>query len=38
MTIYKKKATGRIKWLFAIIIFVLGMTVTFSDVYGSVLF
>ena len=38
MTIYKKKATGRFRWVLAIIVFVLGMTITFSDVYGSILF
>ncbi|NOY89318.1 MAG: PEP-CTERM sorting domain-containing protein [FCB group bacterium] len=34
MTIYKRKETGFIKWILALIIFILGMTITFSDVNG----
>jgi len=34
MTIYKRKEIGFLKWILAIIIFVLGMTITFSDVNG----
>lgn len=35
MTVYRKRKTGSLKWLLAIIVFVLGLTVTFSDVEGS---
>ena len=34
MTVYQRKCTQPLKWLFALVIFVLAMTVTFSDVYG----
>ena len=34
MTVYKKKETSILKWVIALIIFTLGMTLTFSDVYG----
>ena len=35
MTVYRKRKTGSLKWLLAIIVFVLGLTVTFSDLEGS---
>lgn len=34
MTVYSKKETHPLKWLVALIIFILAMTVTFDDVYG----
>ncbi|HOP06032.1 MAG TPA: PEP-CTERM sorting domain-containing protein [candidate division Zixibacteria bacterium] len=34
MTVYTKKETHPLKWLVALIIFILVMTVTFDDVYG----
>jgi hypothetical protein len=34
MTIYKKRHASSLKWILAIIIFVLGMTLTMSDAYG----
>ena len=34
MTIYHRKCSQPLKWLFALIIFVLAMTITFDDVYG----
>jgi hypothetical protein len=35
MTVYKTKKSHSLKWLFAIIIFVLAMTITWSDLYGA---
>jgi len=34
MTFYKKKEYHSLKWLLAAIIFILALSVTFSDVYG----
>ena len=34
MTIYKKRPASALKWIIAIAIFVLAMTLTMSDVYG----
>jgi hypothetical protein len=34
MTLYKKKELHSLKWLLAAIIFILALSVTFSDVYG----
>jgi len=34
MTFYKKKEHHSLKWLLAAIIFILALSVTFSDVYG----
>jgi len=34
MTVYKQKTVGLFKWLLALIIFVLGLTLTTADVYG----
>lgn len=35
MTIYKKKGKHVFKWILAAIVFILGMTITFGDVYGA---
>lgn len=37
MTIYKQKISHPFKWVMALIVFILGMTITFSDVYGAIL-
>ena len=34
MKVYQRKCSQPLKWLVALLIFVLTMTVTFSDVYG----
>lgn len=34
MTIYKSRATRHFKWVIFLIVFMLGMTISFSDVYG----
>ncbi len=34
MTVYKREKTNLMKWVLAIIVFVMAMTITFSDVYG----
>lgn len=34
MTIYKQKTVGLFKWLLALIVFILGMTLTTADVFG----
>lgn len=34
MTIYRQKTAGFFKWLLALIIFILGLTLTTADVYG----
>ncbi|MBN1212356.1 MAG: PEP-CTERM sorting domain-containing protein [candidate division Zixibacteria bacterium] len=34
MTFYKKKEHHSLKWLLAAIIFIIALSVTFSDVYG----
>ncbi len=35
MTVYKRNSTQPLKWLLGIVVFVLAMTVTFTDVYGT---
>jgi len=35
MTVYQRKCSQPLKWLVALVVFVLVMTVTFSDVYGD---
>ena len=35
MTLYQRKFTQPLKWVVALIIFILAMGVTFSDVYGK---
>ncbi len=35
MTIYKNKKSHSMKWLIALIVFALAMTITWSDVYGA---
>ena len=35
MTVYKNRKDHSMKWLFALVIFVLGMTFTWSDVGGT---
>ena len=35
MTYVKKNRTSAFKWVIALVLFVLGLTVTFSDVYGN---
>ena len=41
MTIYRKKVTRKLarttQFIIFVVVFVLAMTITFSDVYGSVL-
>ena len=37
MTIYKRKTCHPFKWLLALIVFILGLTITFSDVYGQII-
>lgn len=34
MTVYKKSQSQPLKWMLAIIVFMLAMSVTFDDVYG----
>jgi len=34
MTVYQKKNTPSLKWLVALIVFLLAMGITFTDVYG----
>lgn len=34
MTVYQKKKTPSLKWLVALIVFLLAMGITFADVYG----
>ena len=34
MTYYQEKQSQPFKWLLAIVVFILAMTITFSDVYG----
>jgi len=34
MTVYTKSESRPLKWILAIIVFVIAMTITFSDVYG----
>jgi len=34
MTVYQKKVAPSLKWLVALIVFMLAMGITFSDVYG----
>lgn len=35
MTVYKRRSTQPLKWLLAVVIFILAMTITFADVYGT---
>jgi len=35
MTVYKRKSTQPLKWLVGLVIFILAMTITFADVYGT---
>ncbi len=35
MTVYKSKKNHSMKWLIALIVFALAMTITWSDVYGA---
>lgn len=35
MTIARKKMTRGFRWVIAIVVFILTMTITFSDVYGA---
>ncbi len=35
MTVYKSKKNHSMKWLVALIVFALAMTITWSDVYGA---
>jgi hypothetical protein len=37
MVVYKHKANPAIKWIIAIVIFVLAMTITFADADGATL-
>ena len=35
MTVYKRNSTQPLKWLLGLVVFILAMTVTFADVYGT---